>query len=110
MFRSSSINQIRNLSRTSVFQTSFKNPTFRMASSTRGDSKVPESVQKKVPKDVQEAIPDQVHPTKGDGGQSTNKTHAKGGGADSIVPQKIQEKLPESIERAVPNVIHNTGD
>lgn len=32
-----------------------------MASSTRGDSKVPESVQKKVPKDVQEAIPDQVH-------------------------------------------------
>lgn len=32
-----------------------------MASSTRGDSKVPESVQKKVPQDVQEAIPDQVH-------------------------------------------------
>ncbi|KAF2397741.1 hypothetical protein EJ06DRAFT_532733 [Trichodelitschia bisporula] len=42
--------------------------------------------------------------------QSTNQSHAKGGGAASIVPQKIQEKLPEKIERAVPNAIHDTGD
>lgn len=41
---------------------------------------------------------------------STNVSHAKGGGEASIVPQKLQEKLPESVERAVPNAIHDTGD
>jgi hypothetical protein len=51
-----------------------------------------------------------VHPTGSQPGQSTNKSHAKGGGEASYVPQKIQEKLPESIERAVPNAIHDTGD
>ncbi len=41
---------------------------------------------------------------------STEVSHAKGGGEASIVPQKLQEKLPESVERAVPNAIHETGD
>jgi hypothetical protein len=41
---------------------------------------------------------------------STNFSHAKGGGEASIVPQKLQEKLPECVERAVPNAIHDTGD
>ncbi|KPM43743.1 hypothetical protein AK830_g2759 [Neonectria ditissima] len=54
--------------------------------------------------------PDSVQSTASEPGQSTNKSHAKGGGAASIVPQKIQEKLPESVERAVPNAIHDTGD
>lgn len=51
-----------------------------------------------------------IHPTGKNPGQSTNKSHAKGGGKESVVPQKIQEKLPESVERAVPNAIHDTGD
>jgi len=51
-----------------------------------------------------------VHPTGSEPGQSTNKSHAKGGGEASIVPQKLQEKLPEGVERAVPNALHDTGD
>ncbi|KAM0346182.1 hypothetical protein ACHAPU_005603 [Fusarium lateritium] len=75
-----------------------------------GPSKVPESVQEAVPKGVEEALPDSIHPTGSDPGQSTRKSHAKGGGKESVVPQKIQEILPESVERAVPNAIHDTGD
>jgi hypothetical protein len=43
------------------------------------------------------------------GNESTNRSHAKGGGEASIVPQKVQEKLPKSVEGAVPNAIHDTG-
>ncbi|KAF5000497.1 hypothetical protein FGRMN_1664 [Fusarium graminum] len=75
-----------------------------------GTSKVPESLQEAVPKGVEEALPDSIHPTGSDPGQSTSKSHAKGGGKESVVPQKIQEILPESVERAVPNAIHDTGD
>ncbi|KAM0560075.1 hypothetical protein ACHAPJ_004035 [Fusarium lateritium] len=75
-----------------------------------GTSKVPKSAQEAVPKGVEESLPDSIHPTGADPGQSTNKSHAKGGGKESVVPQKIQEKLPESVERAVPNAIHDTGD
>ncbi|KAM0247157.1 hypothetical protein ACHAP5_004236 [Fusarium lateritium] len=75
-----------------------------------GTSKVPESVQEAVPKGVEEALPDSIHPTGSDPGQSTSKSHAKGGGKESVVPRKIQEILPESVERAVPNAIHDTGD
>lgn len=91
-------------------------------------SKVPGKVQQKAPQGLEESLPDsvccnewatrlmqmlillQVHPTGPEPGQSTNKSHAKGGGAASIVPQKLQEKLPEGVERAVPNAIHDTGD
>ncbi|KAL4731735.1 hypothetical protein ACLX1H_000717 [Fusarium chlamydosporum] len=73
-------------------------------------SKVPESLQEAVPRGVEESLPDSIHPTGKNPGQSTNKSHAKGGGKESVVPQKIQEKLPESVERAVPNAIHDTGD
>ncbi|KAM0417176.1 hypothetical protein ACHAPT_012813 [Fusarium lateritium] len=75
-----------------------------------GESKVPEGAQEKAPKGLEESLPDSIHPTGSDPGQSTNKSHAKGGGKESVVPQKIQEKLPESVERAVPNIIHDTGD
>ncbi|KAM0425934.1 hypothetical protein ACHAPT_008873 [Fusarium lateritium] len=75
-----------------------------------GESKVPEAVQQKAPQGLEENLPDSVHPTGSEPGQSTNKSHAKGGGEASIVPQKLQEKLPESVERAVPNAIHDTGD
>ncbi|GME35784.1 hypothetical protein FDECE_1627 [Neofusicoccum parvum] len=75
-----------------------------------GNSKVPGNVQKQAPKGLEESLPDSIHPTGAEPGQSTNKSHAKGGGAASIVPQKLQEKLPESVERAVPNAIHDTGD
>ncbi|KAF4964752.1 hypothetical protein FSARC_7351 [Fusarium sarcochroum] len=73
-------------------------------------SKVPEGVQRQAPKGLEESLPDSVHPTGSNPGQSTNVSHAKGGGEASIVPQKLQEKLPESVERAVPNAIHDTGD
>ncbi|KAK3081689.1 hypothetical protein LTS18_003871 [Coniosporium uncinatum] len=79
------------------------------ASHASGDSKVPDKVQEKAPKGLEESLPDSVHPTGSDPGQSTNKSHAKDGGAASIVPQKLQEKLPESIEKAVPNALHDTG-
>ncbi|KAF4469096.1 hypothetical protein FALBO_4008 [Fusarium albosuccineum] len=75
-----------------------------------GESKVPPAIQQKAPRGLEEKLPDSVHPTGSEPGQSTNKSHAKGGGEASIVPQKIQEKLPESVERAVPNAIHDTGD
>ncbi|EKG16832.1 hypothetical protein MPH_05935 [Macrophomina phaseolina MS6] len=74
------------------------------------NSKVPGKVQEKAPQGLEESLPDSVHPTGAEPGQSTNKTHAKDGGAASIVPQKLQEKLPESVERAVPNAIHDTGN
>ncbi|KAG6007559.1 hypothetical protein E4U43_000288 [Claviceps pusilla] len=109
MFRGTVLKRVQHLSlrKTLAFQESSSIRICKMSSS---GSKVPESVQDKLPKDVKEAAPDQIHPTKGDGGQSTNKSHALGGGSESIVPQKLQEILPESIERAVPNKIHNTGD
>ncbi|KAI1211703.1 uncharacterized protein F4807DRAFT_399006 [Annulohypoxylon truncatum] len=96
-----------------------------------GKSKVPKKVQEKVPKDLEDTIPDSVsspsfpqdhfiaeitnnrfkiHPTGKGSGESTSKTHAKGGGEESVLPKKVQEKVPESIERAVPNSLHNTGD
>ncbi|KAJ3538403.1 hypothetical protein NM208_g5922 [Fusarium decemcellulare] len=75
-----------------------------------GKSKVPESIQRAAPKGLEEALPDSIHPTGPNPGQSTNKSHAKGGGEESVVPQKVQEKLPESVERAVPNAIHDTGN
>ncbi|KAK4624761.1 hypothetical protein CLAFUW4_05731 [Fulvia fulva] len=74
------------------------------------DSAVPGKVQEAAPKGLEDSPPESVHPTGNKGDQSTNKSHALGGGEESVVPQKIQEKLPESVERAVPNVIHNTGD
>ncbi|KAJ5337443.1 hypothetical protein MYU51_020345 [Penicillium brevicompactum] len=80
------------------------------ASHATGASKVPEAVQNKAPRGLEGSLPDSVHPTGSQPGQSTNKSHAKGGGEASFVPQKVQEKLPESIERAVPNAIHDTGD
>ncbi|OTA96467.1 hypothetical protein M434DRAFT_392898 [Hypoxylon sp. CO27-5] len=73
-----------------------------------GESKVPGKVQEKAPKGLEEALPESIHPTGGK--ESTQKTHAKGGGEESILPKKVQEKVPESIERAVPNALHNTGD
>ncbi|KAK7409307.1 hypothetical protein QQX98_008547 [Neonectria punicea] len=85
------------------------NPTHGISHAT-GQSKVPASVQAKAPQGLEERLPDSIHPTGSEPGQSTNKSHAKRGGAASIVPQKLQEKLPESIERAVPNAIHDTGD
>ncbi|KAI2779753.1 hypothetical protein F4815DRAFT_170426 [Daldinia loculata] len=75
-----------------------------------GQSKVPGKVQENVPKDVEESLPDSIHPTGKNPGQSTSKTHAKGGGEESILPKKVQEKVPENIEKAVPNALHNTGD
>ncbi|KAH7254938.1 hypothetical protein MRS44_016407 [Fusarium solani] len=75
-----------------------------------GDSKVPKPVQRKAPQGLEEKLPEAIHPTGSEPGQSTNKSHAKGGGEASIVPQKLQEKLPESVERVVPNAIHDTGD
>ncbi|XEV02691.1 hypothetical protein FSHL1_007978 [Fusarium sambucinum] len=80
------------------------------ASHATGPSKVPEGLQEAVPKGVEESLPDSIHPTSNDPGQSTKKSHAKGGGKESVVPQKLQEILPESVERAVPNAIHDTGD
>ncbi|KAK7408572.1 hypothetical protein QQX98_009277 [Neonectria punicea] len=75
-----------------------------------GESKVPKGAQDAVPKDVEESLPDSIHPTASGPGQSTNKSHAKGGSKESVVPQKLQEILPESVERAVPNALHDTGD
>ncbi|KAM5349411.1 hypothetical protein ACJ41O_005916 [Fusarium nematophilum] len=75
-----------------------------------GESKVPAPVQQKATKGVEERLPDSIHPTGSEPGQSTSKSHAKGGGEASIVPQKLQEKLPEKVERVVPNAIHDTGD
>ncbi|KAI1389879.1 uncharacterized protein F4822DRAFT_428220 [Hypoxylon trugodes] len=75
-----------------------------------GESKVPGKVQEKAPKGLEDTLPDSIHPTGKNPGQSTDKTHAKGGGDASVLPKKVQEKVPESIERAVPNAIHDTGD
>ncbi|PMD27076.1 hypothetical protein NA56DRAFT_725907 [Hyaloscypha hepaticicola] len=75
-------------------------------------SKVPEKIQEAAPASLERKLPENVHPT-GDSthnSDSTNVSHAKGGGEASIVPQKLQEKLPESVEKAVPNAIHDTRD
>ncbi|KAH8600013.1 hypothetical protein B0O99DRAFT_682478 [Bisporella sp. PMI_857] len=75
-----------------------------------GDSKVPGKVQEAEHPKASSASFLKCSSHTGDVNQSTNVSHAKGGGEASIVPQKLQEKLPEGIGPAVPNSIHDTGD